>query len=272
MTALDSDHCTALHHALKYDTSEFTAIASSVGQHIDPNVLNKSSETILIEAAKTKDDKLMTIHDTFGARYDPNIQDATGNTCLMYAVLNHSPDVIAALLRHPVIDLTIKNGFHKTIIYCVYRQRKYECQLKNKDDGRICLREAGESCSGDSANSGISLGKDTRARDNGKVLYADSCTCQTRRQRMTKFLSILPYCGEQAYPSFIAALRATNKGYVADMLEAYDPSSAPASDASSDSSALVPVTSPASEGETDDKAEFDRLFLQCMHAYAKKYE
>ena len=97
-------------------------------------------------------------------------------------------------------------------------------------------------------------------------------TCQTRRQRMTKFLSILPYCGEQAYPSFIAALRATNKGYVADMLEAYDPSSAPASDASSDSSALVPVTSPASEGETDDKAEFDRLFLQCMHAYAKKYE
>ena len=48
---------------------------------------------------------------------------------------------------------------------------------------------------------------------------------------MTKFLSILPYCGEQAYPSFIAALRATNKGYVADMLAAYDPSSAPAGDA-----------------------------------------
>ena len=49
---------------------------------------------------------------------------------------------------------------------------------------------------------------------------------------MTKFLSILPYCGEQAYPSFIAALRATNKGYVADMLEAYEPRSAPAGDAS----------------------------------------
>ena len=33
-------------------------------------------------------------------------------------------------------------------------------------------------------------------------------TCQTRRQRMTKFLSILPYCREQAYTSFIVALQA----------------------------------------------------------------
>ena len=130
LTALDSDHCTALHHALKYDTSEFKAMVSSVGQHIDPNVLNKSSETILIEAAKTKDDKLMTIHDTFGARYDPNIQDATGNTCLMYAVLNHSPDVIAALLRHPVIDLTIKNGFHKTIIYIVKENMNVNLKIR----------------------------------------------------------------------------------------------------------------------------------------------
>ena len=130
LTALDSDHCTALHHALKYDTSEFKAMVSSVGQHIDPNVLNKSSETILIEAAKTKDDKLMTIHDTFGARYDPNIQDATGNTCLMYAVLNHSPDVIAALLRHPVIDLTIKNGFHKTNIYIVKENMNVNLKIR----------------------------------------------------------------------------------------------------------------------------------------------
>ena len=97
-------------------------------------------------------------------------------------------------------------------------------------------------------------------------------TCQTRRQRMTKFLSILPYCGEQAYPSFIAALRATNKGYVADMLEAYDPSSAPTDEASADSGALVPVTSQVGPSMTGDKAEFDRLFLQCMRAYANKYE
>ena len=89
---------------------------------------------------------------------------------------------------------------------------------------------------------------------------------------MTKFLSILPYCGEQAYPSFIAALRATDKGYVADMLENYDPKSAPAGDASADSGALVPVTSPVGPSMTSDKAEFERLFLQCMRAYANKYE
>ena len=79
----------------------------------------------------------------------------------------------------------------------------------------------------------------------------------------------LPYCGDKAYDSFIAALRATNKGYVADMLEAYDPSSAPASDASADSGALVSVTS-FGRGEAGDSAEFDILFV--LRAYAAKYQ
>ena len=257
----------------------------------------------------------------------------------MYAVLNHSPDVIAALLRHPVIDLTIKNGFDKTIIYIVkentnvslkirmmvefaYEKQvnpaagtqqtvafhlekirklvimeKFSAQtaenLKHQLD--VFSEDFSSALEGrDPSTIGMSALHRQKLQGNrvflleelqddfldymhqDYVITLDKLeeirTCQTRRQRMTKILSILPYCGEQAYPSFIAALRATNKGYVADMLEAYDPSSAPASDASSDSSALVPVTSPASEGETDDKAEFDRLFLQCMHAYAKKYE
>ena len=65
----------------------------------------------------------------------------------------------------------------------------------------------------------------------------------------------LPYCGDKAYDSFIAALRATRKGYeyVAGMLEAYDPSSAPAGDASADSGALVSVTS-FGRGESGDNA------------------
>ena len=47
----------------------------------------------------------------------------------------------------------------------------------------------------------------------------------------------------QACESFVAALAATHKGYVAEMLEAYDPGSAPAGDVSSGGSAFVPVTS-----------------------------
>ena len=85
---------------------------------------------------------------------------------------------------------------------------------------------------------------------------------------MTKFLSILPYCGEQAYPSFIAALRATNKGYVADMLEAYDPSSAPADDASADGGALVPVTSPITESGQIGVVRFASVVAaQCLQAF-----
>ena len=48
----------------------------------------------------------------------------------MYAVLNHSPDVIAALLRHPVIDLTIKNSFHKTIIYIVKENMNVNLKIR----------------------------------------------------------------------------------------------------------------------------------------------
>ena len=119
LTALASNRCTALHHALECETSEFENFVTSVGQHIDPNVVNTSKRTILIEAAKEKDDKLMIIHRAFGDRYDPNIQDDTGHTCLMYAVLNQSPDVIRAMLRHPDIDPNIQNMSKETIAMLV---------------------------------------------------------------------------------------------------------------------------------------------------------
>ena len=95
-------------------------------------------------------------------------------------------------------------------------------------------------------------------------------TCQTRRQRMTKFLSILPYCGEQAYPSFIAALRATNKGYVADMLEVYDTSSAPAGDASADSGALVPVRAATDPADPDPYPDLLTIRIQNLRSGSVK--
>ena len=62
---------------------------------------------------------------------------------------------------------------------------------------------------------------------------------QTRRERAEDFLAILPYCGEKAYDSFIAALRYHDISWVAGMLESYDPTRAPADDVD-DSQALVP--------------------------------
>ena len=114
LTFLDDEGNTALHHftnCAQFD--DFKTVATSVGQHINVNIANKDKDTVAILAAKPKDDKLMAIHEAFGDRYDPNIQDATGHTCLMYAVLNQSPDVIRALLRHPAIDLTIKNAYDR---------------------------------------------------------------------------------------------------------------------------------------------------------------
>ena len=63
---------------------------------------------------------------------------------------------------------------------------------------------------------------------------------ETRRERMTKFLDCLPCCGENAYDSFVKALRTTNKFYVADMLE--PPGSAAPRDASVDHPASALVT------------------------------
>ena len=91
---------------------------------------------------------------------------------------------------------------------------------------------------------------------------------QTKRERITRFMDHLPYCGDKAYDSFIAALRKTDKGYVADMLEAFDPSSAPASDASADSSALVPMTSPMTEQGQIDMVRFASVVAaQCMQTF-----
>ena len=92
---------------------------------------------------------------------------------------------------------------------------------------------------------------------------------QTKRERITRFMDHLPYCGDKAYDSFIAALRATNKGYVADMLDAYDPSSAPANDASAVSDTrLVPMTSPMSEQGQIDMVRFVSVVAaQCMQTF-----
>ena len=68
---------------------------------------------------------------------------------------------------------------------------------------------------------------------------------ETRRERMTKFLDCLPCCGENAYDSFVKALRATNKYYVADMLELR----ATTRDASVNNPALAPVTPSAPDAK-----------------------
>ena len=76
-----------------------------------------------------------------------------------------------------------------------------------------------------------------------KVLTLDQFeeinSVKTRKESAERLLSILPFCGEDAYPKFIKALRDTNKGYLADALEKYDPHVE--HDVESENGALVPV-------------------------------
>ena len=78
---------------------------------------------------------------------------------------------------------------------------------------------------------------------------------QTRRKQAERLLSIIPYCGENAYDAFIKALRETGKDWIADDLEKFDPDVLDKLDSDTTQSldqtrALVPVTggSQAMEG------------------------
>ena len=65
---------------------------------------------------------------------------------------------------------------------------------------------------------------------------------QTRRKQAERLLSILPYCGEEAYAKFIKALRETKKDWIADDLEKFDPDDAEKVKSEVNEGALVPVS------------------------------
>ena len=235
---------------------------------------------------------MIIITSEFGDRCNPSIQDATGHTCLMYAVLKQSPEVIRALLRHPKIDLTIKNVYHQNILDIVNEHSNIDAKIRKMI--QVAFEEqtqpSVEEQSLDHHISGIKrivlsphidapiretlqrqldmLADDVKRALQGQSMpsvgmlpahrlklqsnrvellfeldtkddfmdhlhqdgiidlekLAEFRGYQTKRERITSFLDHLPYCGDKAYDSFIAALRATNKGYVANDLEAYDSS------------------------------------------------
>ena len=338
LTFADKNGNTALHRVtLRSSLDDFQSIISSVGQFIDPNIQNKDNDTIAIMAAKQQDDKLMTIHKQFESRYNPNMQDATGYTCLMYAVLNQTPDVIRALLRHSEIDMTVRNDYdqnitdiiseeadidpkiRKMILVAHEKQTQPSAQEKTVDHLISGLQRVVRSPHIDApTRESFKRQLDMLADDIKHALQGNTMPTvgmlpahrlklqgkrvdllfeldtkddfmdhllqdgiinheklvefhgyQTKRERITRFMDHLPYCGDKTYDSFIAALRATDKGYVADMLEAYDPSSAPASDASADCGALVPVTSSVSQCEETGMSDVARLAVQFLQGYVQ---